>query len=263
MEKKIRIFLADTSRDYLTVLRDALDEEPDMVVTGASDNGGEAWALLSKELPDVLVTDLLLPRLDGLSLIRALRDQGTLPHTVVLSGFVNVHMAEELSRIGVDDYLQKPCETDRLIRRIREAVDPESPRHMFDYEASIQMALKRFGIPPHLHGRYYLLSAIQMAIEDAGVLHGITKSLYPAIARRYHTNPSCVERSIRSAIRSGWNETTPAERQAYFGALFDDLERPLGNARFIAAIAEHIRSTYERINPCSPPRERSQRHFYN
>ena len=244
MEKKIRVFLADTSQDYLRMLCQALDGEPDMEVVGTADNGGEAWARLSEELPDVLVTDLLLPVLDGLSLIRELRAQGRLPHTVVLSAFVNLHMASELSRLGADDYLQKPCRLDRIVRSIRDTMAPEAPQSVQDYKSLICMDLKHFGVAPHLHGYHYLVLAIQMTIDDASLLRGITKSLYPAIARLERTQPGCVERSIRGAIAQAWLRYTPEHRHLHFGSLFDGFDHAPSNARFIALIAEHIETEF-------------------
>ena len=74
MEQTIRIFLADASQDYLDLMRAELEQQPDFTVVGTAKNGAEALELLSARKPDVLVSDLLLPGLDGLSLMRRLKD---------------------------------------------------------------------------------------------------------------------------------------------------------------------------------------------
>ena len=248
MEQKIKVFLADASHDFLTLLGAALTEEADIEVTGAASDGAEAYRLLSQEKPDVLLTDLLLPGLDGLSLLRRLRDEGMLPHTLVISAFVNERMAQAVSRLGVDEYLPKPCDAGVIVRRIREAVDPETRRRVYDYDPAIQNALKAFGIPAYLHGRGYLQQAIQMALRDRSVLHGITKVLYPDLAKLFHTTAPCIERSMRSAVLKAWANGTPEERRAYFGPTFDGFDKAPSNGRFIAAIAEFIELEYDKID---------------
>ena len=248
MEQTIRIFLADASHDYLALLGAALNEEPDLAVIGTAADGAEAYRQLSEEKPDVLLTDLLLPRLDGLSLLRRLRDEGGLPHTLVISAFVNERMAQAVCRLGVDEYLPKPCDMGVIVRRIREAVDPATHRRVHNYDPAIQSALKAFGIPAYLHGRSYLQQAVQMALRDRGVLHGITKVLYPDLAKAFHTTAPCIERSMRSAILKAWDNGTAEERRACFGTTFDGFDKAPSNGRFVAAIAEFIELQYDQID---------------
>ena len=253
MDSKIKLLIADASRDYLMLLQSALEEEEDVAVLGAFTNGAEVWELLERETPDVLVTDLLLPGLDGLSIIRMLREEERLPHTVVVSAFVNQHMARELSRLGVDDYLPKPCELTRLVRRIRETVDPKTRRKVHNFDPAIQLALSHFGISPHLHGRRYLAQAVLMALQDPSVIHGITKVLYPELGRYFHTAAPCIERSIRSSILRAWQSHSPEERSHWFGTTFEGLDKAPSNGRFIAAIVEHIELGYEEENVWNAP----------
>lgn len=77
-----------------------------------------------------------------------------------------------------------------------------------------------------------------MAVEDSDVLMGITKGLYPDIARAYKTTASKVERAIRHAIESAWKKNGP---QVYFEiAGYLPAEKPT-NGQFIAALSEYFR----------------------
>lgn len=248
MEQTIRVFLADQSRDFLELLRTELELQPDLTVTDAVLSGEEAYARLAERKPDVLVTNLLLPGLDGLSMLRRLKSEGKLPHTLVVSGFVTDHMARALSLLGVDDYLAKPCQMERLICRIREAAAPGGRRVIRDYDPAIREALIRIGIEQHLNGGRYLREGIRMTLEDRNVLHGITKILYPDLAKQFGTTPGCIERAIRSAVVKAWERTTPAQRSDYFKGLFDSYEKPPSNAPFISTIAEFIQFQYEKID---------------
>ena len=82
-----------------------------------------------------------------------------------------------------------------------------------------------------------------MAVDDQEVLVGITKGLYPDIAKHYKTTASKVERAIRHAIESAWKKNGP---QVYFEmAGYLPAEKPT-NGQFIAALSEYFRLSEER-----------------
>lgn len=248
MEQKIQAYLASPSRDFLELLRAALERQPDLAVVGASSRGDEALAALSERSPDVLVTDLLLPGLDGLSLLRRLKEMGKLPRTVVVSAFSNDRVAQAASRLGVEDYFLKPCDFDALIDRIREAALPTGRRAVREYDPAIREALREFGIPLNLDGHKYLMEGTRMALEDRNVLCGVTKILYPDLARHFGTTAHCVERSIRGAIDRAWKRMTPEGRSRCYGGAFAGDERAPGNARFVGALVEHVEAGYEKLD---------------
>ena len=77
-----------------------------------------------------------------------------------------------------------------------------------------------------------------MAVEDQEVLTGITKGLYPDIAKAYRTTSSKVERAIRHAIESAWKKNG---QQVYFEvAGYLPVDKPT-NGQFIAALSEYFR----------------------
>ena len=242
----IRVFLAGPSRDFTELLRLALERHEDFSVIGEAARGDKAYAQLAECRPDVLVTDLLLPGLDGLSLLRKLKEEGILPHTLVVSGFSNDRMAQALSRIGVEDYFLKPCSMDALTERIREAVSASPRSSVRDSVPAIRSALRELGIPLTLDGHKYLVESIRLALKDHSALHGVTKILYPDIARHFGVSPQCVERSIRGAIAKCWEETTPEERARRLRGVFARFgpEKP-GNARFIGILVEYIETDCE------------------
>jgi two-component system LytT family response regulator/two-component system response regulator LytT len=116
-----------------------LKDIPDVEVVASGSNGLEALELIEKHEPDVVFLDIHMPGLDGMGLIRQLRDSGaSLPHFI----FVTAHdqYAVEAFRLEAMDYLLKPVERDRLLEsldRARRAADarqqkselpPPSPR---------------------------------------------------------------------------------------------------------------------------------------
>lgn len=247
MLEPIRVFLADASRDFTVLLREALSREPDLLVTDTAGNGLKAYEKLSQIRPDVLVTELVLPGMDGLGLLRRLKSEGAMPPVIVLSGFYSDHAAQALSRLGVAAYMSKPCGVGELAQRIRETA--AGSLSLSGTDRLIRDALLAYGIPAHLSGYRYLHSAVRRTMEDRGVLRGITKILYPDIAREFSTTGHCVERSIRSVVARGWETGSAEQRRRSFGTLFEGLDSAPSNARFIAAVAEYLQIGYAQKEP--------------
>ena len=87
----------------------------------ASD-GEEGLAFASAGDYDVVVLDLMLPKLDGLSLLRRLRGQGRTTHVLILSARDRVADRVAALNLGADDYLPKPFSFDELVARLRALV---------------------------------------------------------------------------------------------------------------------------------------------
>ncbi|MCC8156042.1 MAG: response regulator [Oscillospiraceae bacterium] len=248
MERRIQVFIADASQDFIALLCAKIEQQQDLTVVDTATAGNVAYEKLLQSTPDVLVTDLLLPGLDGLSLLRALKQEGKLPRTVVVSGFVNDRIAQAVSRLGVEDYLPKPCGLEELTCRIREAASPERRRAVRNFDPVISEALLNFGIMPHLNGYQFLREGVRRALDDRNVLRGITKILYPDLAKQFNTTSHCVERSIRGAIEKAWVDGNRERRQRYFGGVFDSFSQTPTNIRFITAIVEFIEMGYDKLD---------------
>lgn len=242
MENAIRLFLADPSRDYLELLCRTLSQQEDLIIAGTALTGDRALETFPDSNADLLVTELLLPKLEGISLLRRLREKGCLRHAIVVSSFHNEHTAEMASGLA-DYYLTKPCRMEDLIGHIREAARGPSRRGAGN--PSVTQLLLDFGIPPHLDGFAYLRESIQHIQADRTLLRGVTKVLYRDIAKRYGTTSKCVERSTRSAIKTGWDRSSRAQRSMRFGTLFDSYEKAPSNVPFLTAMIEFIEAQNE------------------
>ena len=238
MDSPIRVMLADQSSEQTELLRAAL-EDAGFAVVAAVGTGDEALEQLRAAAPDVLVTDLLLPGLDGLSLLHRAKEAGFLPHTIILSAFWNDRLARAAMRLGVDDCLQKPCRADALFDRIRSLATGEAERRCLP-DSEIRRAMRDFLIPSHLDGYRYLCEGISRVREDRGCLQGVTKVLYREIAKTFHTTPECVERSMRTAVLTGWRAGTAADRRRTFGPAFDGCRKAPSNTFFLAAMADYL-----------------------
>lgn len=104
---------------------------------------------------------------------------------------------------------------------------------------STNILLKKYGVPPHVLGYLYIGEAIELIRSDRSILHAITKSLYPTIAKTFNTEATRVERAIRHAKGIAINNLTADEHNELFGKTLKYGEEPT-NTHFIAALVEMV-----------------------
>lgn len=233
----INVLIADHSPELTALLKETL-EAAGFCRADTVHDGESAYRRITEAPPDVLITDLLLPGLDGMSLLRKLKDEGHLPRTIILSAFWNDRLARAARLLGVEDCFAKPCDPAALLRSVRELCGGAVRRCAPD--PAVRRALTAFGIPSHLSGYGYLAEGITRILRDRNCLEGITKSLYRDIAKAYGVNPPSVERAIRTAVTKGWERLTPEQRRERFGTLFDGCCKAPSNLEFLSAMAEYI-----------------------
>lgn len=83
-------------------------------VIGEASNGIQAYEMVKKEHPDILITDIRMPGLNGLELIKKLREEKNSVCVVFISGYAEFEYAREAISLGAYDYLLKPIEEENL-----------------------------------------------------------------------------------------------------------------------------------------------------
>ena len=109
-----RILVADDEEGVRSFLAESLERDGHEVVQVA--DGAAALAAAREEPFDVVLTDLKMPHLDGMSVVRTLRTEQPNVELVVLTAFGDVSTAVEAMKLGVYDYLQKPVSSPRAVR---------------------------------------------------------------------------------------------------------------------------------------------------
>ena len=254
METKLRILIADPNEDFRLMLADVMNAEEDMSVVATAGDGLEALALIETHDPDILLTDLVLTRLDGMGLLSALTQRETAPATVVLSGLFNDRVVSACSELGVYYFVPKPCDIPALLTNIRQvaaisrrATTPISqgvsmaPVHREpSLEAVVTDIIHEIGVPAHVKGYQYLREAICITVNDMDAINAVTKVLYPAVAKKFATTPSRVERAIRHAIEIAWDRGDLETLQKFFGYTVSNIKGKPTNSEFIAMIADSL-----------------------
>ena len=110
-----------------------------------------------------------------------------------------------------------------------------------ELENIISKKLIGLGIPTRLKGYKYMLSAIEQVLEDETSLEGVTKILYPDVAKKYNSTPQRVEKAIRHAIEVAWSRGKIDAIDELFGYTINNHKGKPTNSEFIALIADRLR----------------------
>jgi two-component system response regulator (stage 0 sporulation protein A) len=243
-----RIFIADGDADFCSALAASLSSESDIEVVGYSCNGSVAAEKVISLCPDVLITDIILPGLDGLGLIREINEKMAQkkPSVIVLSGYSSPVVMREITALGTDYFALKPLPRSILIDRIR-SLKSQPPHQSKAYYpqlgnllSEVTAMLHDIGVPAHIKGYQYLREAIIMSVNDIEVINAVTKVLYPTVAKKFQTTPSRVERAIRHAIEVAWDRGDVDEIQNIFGYTVSNIKGKPTNSEFIAMLADNL-----------------------
>ncbi len=242
MDIKRTVLLADANEEFRAMLRSAIEKEGEFTVVDSVGDGIGALQSIEQNRPHLAVLDMMLPGLDGLAVLKALKEQSFAPKTILLSAFCNDRVVMQAGELGASYFLPKPVELSTLLERM-EAVF-EQPAAPEESAASLKNlvteVIHEIGVPAHIKGYQYLREAIIIAVEDMDVINAITKVLYPQVAKTFGTTPSRVERAIRHAIEVAWDRGDLDTLQRFFGYTVSNTKGKPTNSEFIALIADKL-----------------------
>lgn len=109
-------------------------------------------------------------------------------------------------------------------------------------DAAIRQVLLDLGVPDHILGQRYLVTALTIAAKDQTAVDAITGYLYPTVAEQYNTTGSRVERAIRHAIEVAWDRGDLEVLAKYFGNTVSGTKGKPTNSEFIARISNVVRA---------------------
>ena len=243
MEKRSKVLLADASEEFRRLLQEAIERTDEFAVIGSVGDGAEALRLAEEQSPDLILMDIVLPGLDGMTLLRRLPEKDR-PKVIFLSALYSDKTVSEAMRAGAYYFVSKPCEVNALLDRMRLAVAPAAAAAPMDHSAELKNRvtniIHEIGVPAHIKGYQYLREAIIITVEDMDVINAVTKVLYPEVAKRFGTTASRVERAIRHAIEVAWDRGDLETLQRFFGYTVSNAKGKPTNSEFIAMIADRL-----------------------
>ncbi len=120
----IAILLVDDEETIRKSFARELGMEGFSVTTAAG--GNEAISILEKGLFDLVITDLVMPGIDGFAVLKAAKRLAPSTSVIILTGYGDIRAAIDALRLGADDFTQKPCEIEELVFRIRACLEKRS-----------------------------------------------------------------------------------------------------------------------------------------
>lgn len=262
--EKISVIIVDDNEKVIENIDSALSKDTAIQIIGKAKNGQEAYELIRKSTPDVVILDLIMPKMDGLSLMNKVNEDGAMikmPFFIITSAISNENVIQDAFGYGAGYYLLKPFETNMIADRVKGVKSynkriPETKKiigagedrkHFMErnIENDVTSIIHDVGVPAHIKGYQYLREAIIMSVNDNEMLNSITKILYPSIAKKFQTTSSRVERAIRHAIEVAWNRGRMDTIDELFGYTINAEKGKPTNSEFIALIADKIRLEYK------------------
>ncbi|NLP34512.1 MAG: sporulation transcription factor Spo0A [Clostridiales bacterium] len=261
---KINVAIVDDNERMVNLLEDILKEDDEIEVVGKSENGMDALDMIKEKKPDVVLLDLIMPKLDGLGVMEKVRGDSEFkknPSFIIITAIGQEGVTESAFELGANYYIMKPFDNDVVLSRIKQlkgkyhnklidnnrvsAYENKSTYMERNLESDVTNIIHEIGVPAHIKGYQYLRDAIMMSVNDAEMLNSITKLLYPSIAKRHKTTPSRVERAIRHAIEVAWSRGKMDTIDELFGYTVSNGKGKPTNSEFVALIADKIRLEYK------------------
>lgn len=273
--ENVNVVIVDDNPMILNTLDEVISSEAGLSVIGRADNGKDAIDMIKDTQPDVVLPDLVMPQMDGITVVENIKKKTSMlknPAFIILSAVGGEQMTEEAFQAGANYFLMKPFDKDILVNKIRrigkrpvrpvpgkvleaplKAATPEEAamnreEYMKEHlETDITKMLHELGIPAHIKGYQYLRDAISMVVRDREMMEAVTKILYPEIAKKNYTSSSRVERAIRHAIEVAWGRGSLEVIDELFGYTISTGKGKPTNSEFIALIADKICLDYKKI----------------
>lgn len=243
MSKPIEVVIADDNENLCNELEEYYEARSDIKIVGKAGDGKTALNLVEICKPDLLLLDIIMPILDGISVLYQLKEINSELKTIVITAFGQEHIVSRVADLGAAYYLIKPFEFSVLTKRIKDVFAAENEaicyRPKFDVDSLVRQRLDTFGISSNLKGYSYINTAVSLVLNNRRLIHSVTKHLYPEIGKQHGATGVQVERSIRHAIENTWLNGDPEMLEKYFGSSNPEMGRP-SNASFISRLTEII-----------------------
>ncbi|MBR5662194.1 MAG: sporulation transcription factor Spo0A [Bacilli bacterium] len=244
MKNTYRLLVIDNDQFTTNQLKNYFSSHAVMNVVKVIEDGEEGlnYIINNRDSFDCLILDLLLPNIDGLYILDVLKQKRIDKKILVLSGYKDNKVIENMSKYNIDYYMMKPFSLESLEIRLKDVLlGKKAHDYNIEMDRKISKILHSLGVPSHIKGYSYIRESIKLMYNLNDVNGGITKEIYPEIAKKFDSTTSRVERAIRHAIEISWNRGDYEVMEEIFGHSVDfDRAKPT-NSEFIATIADHLR----------------------
>ena len=239
----INVFMVDSNESSIKEVKQYFTNHESICIKKAVMDGKEAYKELLNNSYDVLLLNPIISSIDGIELLQKLEEKNIKIKTIIYSDFNNSQIIKSIYRFDRAFYLLKSIDNEILEKRIIDSTKLTYQEYEFkdnNITNKISKLLHNLGMPSHIKGYQYVRDAVILMYNDKSYIGGITKQLYPKLAKMHDTTSSRVERAIRHAIEVSWSRGDYDLMDEIFGHSVDfDRAKPT-NSEFLATLADKI-----------------------
>ena len=247
--EKTKLLVIDDNKELVGMIEEYFSKKENIIVAYTAEDGKKGIEIIKNKQDefDVIILDLVMPNKDGMNVLEYLYDNKIDKKVIVLTSYNNQEMISKVANLGASYFMLKPFELkdleDKVISLRKRLNNKGESIDLFNnnLQISITKTLHELGVPSHIKGYQYIREGITLVYKKPEIIGGITKELYPEIAKKYDSTVSRVERAIRHAIEVSWNRGNWDLMEDIFGHSVDiDKAKPT-NSEFIVTIADKMR----------------------
>ena len=261
--EKLSVAIADDNERVIDALGNILANDEEIELVGKADDGEKIYAIIKEKQPDIVLLDLIMPKLDGLTVMEKVSMDKSIkkqPKFIIITAIGQEGITEDAFVLGANYYIMEPFDHDVVLTRVKRlggkrgaaektisrlaSKENEGRTIEKNLENDVTEIIHDVGVPAHIKGYQYLRDAIMMSVNDVEMMNSITKILYPTIAKKHKTTASRVERAIRHAIEVAWTRGNVETIDGLFGYTVNNGKGKPTNSEFIALISDKIRLKY-------------------
>lgn len=220
---KIKILIADDNLLAAQTLFDKLSSCEDFELIGIAKDGLETIEIIEREKPDVILLDIIMPKLDGIGVLERLRPlkREYKPIFIVFSAISHENYIYKAMNLGAYYYIIKPFNETIIAERIRQLFETENNKQFFNieykrtdeakktnktYDDELMVLatkyMREYGLKAHMTGYFYIREIIIESFDSYCQYGSLPKGIYRTIASKNNVSVQKVERAIRNCIES-------------------------------------------------------------
>ena len=202
------ILIVDDEQSYRQLLSLVFESDGHSVRT--ANNGRHALELIQEEPADVVISDVKMPDIDGIEMLRAVRETSPDLGVVLMTAFASVETAREAFKLGADDFIQKPFDVEELKLIVKKTLEKQA---LIDENRAFKRAQRERGSVKNIIGNSNKMLAIFQMIETVAqvqstvLLMGESGTGKELVARAIHDLSPRAERPFISINCGAFTET--------------------------------------------------------
>ena len=244
MKNEIKVLVVCSKNDCEVLSSGITKLSTEVQVKYSADNYDDALKIINEKHQDIdaIIVDSEIERGKIINFLRGYKNESMLSLTIVLDNIKLDCYNLEYSNYQLYNIIPKNYKIEELLEYLK---DIKQKRQKFDYYKleiydKISSILKKLGISPDKNGFHYLRKAIYECYNNPDLMSNITKGIYPLVSESFNKKESCVERSIRSAIETGWDRGNFEYSTELFSNCVDFYKSKPTNGEFVAVIVDKL-----------------------